>query len=265
MPGEQYTQWLLGGDGGHDEPLVVSEENYMDPEEDGDFPKDYEAIRYWIEYSNSKNWLMETARVPDEGSTQSALPREHQVAVTLPRGEMEKWLIRPAADTLAGQLETKLLVSSENAPWLMSCAPKDDEIGKFSAILCTPNAQWLSKAEYEQLAKWIMGPKSSCDPLTGWKTFQETVDWNVDSAGDEESSSLPLGVGYGYHAQDDNKKWLLSSSAPSYSSLPLFGSTNPLEEEYGLDQSSRAHVTFDTESESSLMTLGSEYELVDEL
>ena len=83
------------------------------------------------------------------------------MAVSLPKSEVE---IRPTADALDGQLQAKLFVSSENVPWLMSCAPKDDADAvkaQLSAILSTPTSQWLCKrgSRPDDLAKWLVEPK----------------------------------------------------------------------------------------------------------
>ena len=134
-----------------------------DKEEDR-VPKEFEGIRSWVEYSKSKTWLLEASCVSDQSNILSALPSEHQVTAPLPKSEVEKWLIRPTADALAEQLQAKLFVSSENAPWLMSRAPKDDAdavTAQFSAILSTPTSQWLCKrgSTPGDLAKWLVKPK----------------------------------------------------------------------------------------------------------
>ena len=306
MSSVEYEQWLYRGDSTRDELLVVTERKDTGPKQDGDSRKEYEVVRSWLEYSQSETWLMGDSRVSDQASAQSALPREHQVAVTLPKGEMEKWLVRPTADTLAGQLEAKLLISSENTPWLMSCAPDDDGHidGHFSAVLSSPNTQWLCKRGAGELDKWLSQPKkrrlsptTSCDPLSSWKTFQDSVNWSpplldmehksvfsgsditpeIDTTGGEEGklltspsvgpASLPLPSG----KDDSIEQWLPppANHARPLSLLPLFEPANPKGQAHSLDQwlssSARSLPSFDVESEASLLSLGSDYELIDEL
>ena len=306
MSGGEHEQWLYRGDKGRDvffrdsmESAVIGSPGMGGPKED--LPKDYEAIRSWVEYSKSKNWLMEASRVSDQSTTLSTPPREHQVAVPLPKGEVEKWLVRPTADTLAEQLQAKLFISSENPPWLMSRTPKDDEnaiTGHFSAVLSSPNSQWLCKRSSRpaELAKWLLEPKkprldptSSFDPLSTWKTFEEGIDWlaspfcqehntdlEVDAVSGEDddllhfppvaTTSLPLPFNNHQQVGVDIDKWLLPSSAPSCSSLPLFESTKPVVVASTLDQwLPQSHSPSEPESEASLLTLSSEYELVNEL
>ena len=63
----------------------------------------------------------------------------------------------------------------------------------------------------------------------------------------------------------DIDKWLLPSAVPSFSSLPLFEPANPVERDATLDQwLPRSQSPSEHESEASLLTLSSEYELVDE-
>ena len=301
MSSEEYEQWLYRGDKGR------GSRDIDRPKEEEDLPKDYEAIRSWVECSKTKTWLMEASRASDQSTTLSTPPREHQVAVPLPKGEVEKWLVRPTADTLAEQLQAKLFVSSENPPWLMSRTPKDDEnaiTGHFSAVLSSPNSQWLCKRSSRpaELAKWLLEPQkprldptSSFDPLSTWKTFKEGIDWlsspfcqerdpdtnpeSEDASGDENNllaflsvapASLPLPFNNQFRMQmDDNtEKWLLPSSSASFSSLPLLGPPKPAEAACQLDQwlaPTTSPPSFDQESETSLITLGSEYELIDEL
>ena len=268
------------------------------PKEDR-VPKEFEGIRSWVEYSKSKTWLLEASRLSDQSNTLSALPREHQVAVPLPKSEVEKWLIRPTADALAGQLQAKLFVSSENTPWLMSHDDADAVTAQFSAILSSPNSQWLCKRSTrpDDLAKWLVEPKkprlaptSSFDPLSTWKTFQEGISWiahpfskdnDADTtpmdyeSGEEEDllgfpssapSSLPLPLSSPQQMGVDIDKWLLPSAVPSFSSLPLFEPTNPVGGVGTLNQwLSRSQSPSEHESEASLLTLSSEYELVNEL
>ena len=304
MSSGEYEQWLYRGDKGRGSWDIDR------PKEEKDLPTDYEAIRSWVEYSKSKNWLMEASRASDQFTTLSTPPREHQVAVPLPKGEVEKWLVRPTADTLAEQLQTKLFVSSEHSPWLMSRTPKDDEnaiTGHFSAVLSSPNSQWLCKRSSRpaELAKWLLepkkprlGPMSSFDPLSSWKTFKEGIDWlsspfcqerdpdktpeSEDASGDENNllairsvapASLPLPSNNNQlcmQMDDNTEKWLLPSSSASFSSLdlPLLGPAKPAEAACQLDQwlaPTTSPPSFDQESETSLITLGSEYELIDEL
>ena len=263
--------------------------------------KEFEGIRSWIEYSKSKTWLLEASRVSDQSNTLSALPREHQLAVPLPKSEVEKWLIRPTADALAGQLQAKLFVSSENAPWLMSHSPKGDAdtvIAQFSAILSSPNSQWLCKrgSRPDDLAKWLVKPKkprlapaTSFDPLSTWNTFQEGINWIASpfseedapetnlmdyESGEEEDllgfpsaapASLPLPLSSQQRMGVDTDKWLLPTAVPSFSSLPLFEPTNPVGGVGTLDQwLPHSQSPSEHESEASLLTLSSEYELVNE-
>ena len=272
-----------------------------DKEEDG-APKEFEGIRSWVEYSKSKTWLLEASCVSDQSNILSALRSEQQVTAPLPKSEVEKWLIRPTADALAGQLQAKLFVSSENVPWLMSCAPKDDAdavTAQFSAILSSPASQWLRKrgSRTSDFANWLVEPKkprltatSSFDPLSTRKTFQEGInciaspfseendpdappmnyenDEDKDLLGFQSTSPGSLPVPFSNHQQISVhlEKWLLPSGSTLHSSFPIC-----LAEEVGatytLDQwlsPSQSHPSFDQESEASLVTLGSEYELIDE-
>ena len=310
MSNENHERWLYKGDKVQVEPLTTKSlesfasgtpdiERSSDKREDH-APKEFEGIRSWVEYSKSKTWLLEASRVPDQSDTLSGLPSEQLVADPLPKSEVEKWLIRPTADALAEQLQAKLFVSSENAPWLMSRAPKDDAdavTAQFSAILSTPTSQWLCKrgSTPDDLAKWLVKPKethclapaTSFDPLSTWKTFQEDINWiasslsvkdgpdtiPMDYESEEDEDLLDFSAAPSYlppassqqQVGVDIDKWLLPSAVPSFSSLPLFEPANPVERDATLDQwLPRSQSPSEHESEASLLTLSSEYELVDE-
>ncbi len=314
MSGGDYHKWLYSEKQERDE-RSSSLESFVSGTSDMDrpkgkedpVPKEFEGIRSWVEYSKSKTWLLEASRLSDQSNTLSALPREHQVAVPLPKSEVEKWLIRPTADALAGQLQAKLFVSSENTPWLMSHSPHDDAdavTAQFSAILSSPASQWLCKrgTRTSDFAKWLVEPKkprlaptSSFDPLSTWKTFQEGINWiahpfskdnDADTtpmdyeSGEEEEDllgfppttpgSLPLLLPFSNHQQIGVhlEKWLLPSGSTSHSSSFPICLAEEVGATYTLDQwlsPSQSHPSFDQGSEASLITLGSEYELIDEL
>ena len=318
MSGGEYQKWLHTVDKDRDDPYnslewgVCGSPDMDELKEEEDSPKDYEAIRSWVEYANTKTWLMEASRVSDKSTTLSTLPREHQVAAPLPDSEMEKWLVPPTADALARRLQVNLVVSSDNAPWLMSRAPKEDVnaiTAHFSAVLSSPSSQWLGKRSScsDDLAKWLLEPKkqrlsptSFSDPLASWKTHQAGIDWIAspfsqehvqdihdtapdleeedDSRGEEDNlafssaapTSLPLPLPFSCHQQMgvDIEKWLLPSGSILHLSHPLLDSAKPVGATETLDQwlcPSQSCPAFDQGSEASLITLGSEYELIEEL
>ena len=308
MSGGEYQKWLHTVDKDRDDPYnslewgVCGSPDMDELKEEEDSPKDYEAIRSWVEYANTKTWLMEASRVSDKSTTLSTLPREHHVAVPLPKGKMEKWLVPPTADALAGRLQAKLVVSSDNAPWLMSRAPKEDVnaiTAHFSAVLSSPSSQWLGKRSScsDNLAKWLLEPKkprlsptSPSDPLSSWKTYQAGVDWiaspcsqehqpdtdpmNNTSGGNNNPlafpsvppASLPFPLSNYHQMGVDIDKWLLPSTSPSFLSPPLCKSVSAVETVSTLDQWLLwSDSLSEPESDSSLHTISSEYELVDEL
>ena len=308
MSGGDYFKWLYSEQKERDEPSS-SLESFVSGTSDMDrpkgkedhVPKEFEGIRSWVEYSKSKTWLLGASRVSDQSNTLSALPREHQVAVPLPKSEVEKWLNRPTADALAGQLQAKLFVSSEN--WLTSHSPKGDAdavTAQLSAILSSAASQWLCRRDSRSsdFAKWLVEPKklrlapaSSFDPLSTWNTFQEGINWiaspfskdndpgspPMDYESDEDEDllgfpstppgSLPLPFSNHQQIGVHLEKWLLPSGSTLHSSPPIC-LAKELGGTYNLDQwlsPSQSHPFFDQGSEASLITLGSEYELIDEL
>lgn len=86
MSDGEHEQWLYRGDKGCVEPFssslesAVSGSSSMDRTEEEHLPKDYEAIRSWVEYSKSKTWLLDASRVSDQSTTLSTPPQEHQVS-----------------------------------------------------------------------------------------------------------------------------------------------------------------------------------------
>lgn len=229
MEVEDFQQWLLRSE------VCPETKSSFEPvsgliQECPDNP-----VRVWYEFAKTQTWLHESSRAVDATSASSFAPREHEVAVPKPEGEMEKWLIQPV-DCVSGQLQATLSVSNASSDMQYWLSGHQTFTKQLTAIVNSPLSIWLKKEEKRKetsltdYSAWLYRPEGPAftkenavpDPLRGWKRYQEGVSWLKGSPSSSPCmdsnrrsfSSLPLSL-------NDDSKWLAAPKSDHVSgSLP---------------------------------------------